>query len=568
MNSTQEQQRNNNFEHLSNEIIYEIFEFLDYFHAYDAFYNLNIRYRNLFIRSSLPLKLNLSYTGKVTFENYCQLVVMHNKHRIKAFCMSTRLCIDHFLMSFSIDSSFIRLEVLTLHRISSNKLIPLLKDLASLPRLFSLTITTEGQVQEPNIIHQLIFALPVLQFCNTSFDWQVERFVKPTLLYTANTLQHLAIDGPYNLDDVRYLLNHTPQLTRLSCYRLLVENNTQLNIPITLPNLTHLHLHLSMSFDQFQQLISNFYHRLEVLRISALAFDEDGDDHLNTDYLHVNRWQQLISSHMPRLHFFDLQCFGKIHRRNSQTYHKLINGFDSLFWIRRGWLFAHHYYEFNSSTWLIFHSIHTLKQREKNVDAIREIATSDPTMAVKYTCRLPHSSRLTLTGTLYKRSYSFVSDLSCIVPLTLLTEIVLICDSFGMNQLINLLHLASNVRLLTLLTSTRCPISDEDTINSIDQESNEDMPNRGLFTLKHVQALMRVCPRLQSLEMTINENYLELIVRFLLLLDTSESHRLCLLRLRDAHYGMVRRLHKMIDVEKLIEQYTLEHISNMAYLWW
>jgi hypothetical protein len=281
---------------------------------------------------------------------------------------------------------------------------------------------------------------------------------------------------------------------------------------------------------------------------------------------------------MPRLRSFDLQCFGRIRRRNYQTYHKLINGFDSLFWITRGWLFAHQYYEFNSSTWLIFYSIHPLKcrsteislrrQREKNVESVRQIVISDPSMAVNYTRRLPHPARLALTGTLYKRKDSFISDLSCIVPLTLLTELVLICDSFRMNQLIELLHLASNVRLLTLLPSTRCPISDEDTIRSMNYESNEDMPNRGLLTLKHVQALMKVCPHLQSLEMTVNENYLELIVRFLLLLDTSKFHRLCLLGLRDAHHGMIRRLHKIIDVEKLTEQYTVEHISNTAYLWW
>jgi len=47
------------FEYLCNEIIYEIFKFLDYFHAYDAFYNLNRRFRHLSIRSPLTLKLNV-----------------------------------------------------------------------------------------------------------------------------------------------------------------------------------------------------------------------------------------------------------------------------------------------------------------------------------------------------------------------------------------------------------------------------------------------------------------------------------------------------------------------------
>ncbi len=91
-----------------------------------------------------------------------------------------------------------------------------------------------------------------------------------------------------------------------------------------------------------------------------------------------------------------------------------------------------------------------------------------------------------------KKISSCIVDHSDMVPIKRLTELVLICDSFRMNQLIELLHLAPNVCLLTLLPSTCCPISAEEAISPINDGNNEETPNRGLLTLKHVQAIIRV----------------------------------------------------------------------------
>jgi hypothetical protein len=47
-------------EHLSSEVIYEIFKFLDLFHIYQSFFHLNARFQKLLTYSYLPIKINIS----------------------------------------------------------------------------------------------------------------------------------------------------------------------------------------------------------------------------------------------------------------------------------------------------------------------------------------------------------------------------------------------------------------------------------------------------------------------------------------------------------------------------
>jgi hypothetical protein len=55
---------------LSNELIYEIFEFLHPHQAFQAFYDLNKRFENLFVYSNLRIKINIISTSKSAFQRY------------------------------------------------------------------------------------------------------------------------------------------------------------------------------------------------------------------------------------------------------------------------------------------------------------------------------------------------------------------------------------------------------------------------------------------------------------------------------------------------------------------
>ncbi|CAF4180402.1 unnamed protein product, partial [Rotaria sordida] len=51
-------------EDLSNELFIEIFNYLDVYHIYQSFYNLNKYLQNLVVNSNFPLKIHLSSISK------------------------------------------------------------------------------------------------------------------------------------------------------------------------------------------------------------------------------------------------------------------------------------------------------------------------------------------------------------------------------------------------------------------------------------------------------------------------------------------------------------------------
>jgi hypothetical protein len=98
-------------ENLSNEFFYEIFEYLDGCEIFQAFSNLNCRFQQLINSSSVLLKINFdcSTTNELRMNIYKQLL-NENKHQILSFRMKSLRQNSEFLSSFSIDSSFDRLE--------------------------------------------------------------------------------------------------------------------------------------------------------------------------------------------------------------------------------------------------------------------------------------------------------------------------------------------------------------------------------------------------------------------------------------------------------------------------
>jgi hypothetical protein len=138
-----------NFEDLSNELIYETFEFLDFHHAFYGFYNLNQRFQNLFI-SNLPIKINISSISKCSFHRYLTHIIIPYAYRIQSLRLSNPFAADMCLSLFPIMTNFTRLETVIINNIQSDYIEEVVNHLSSLSVLSSLTIISIGYIKNQN----------------------------------------------------------------------------------------------------------------------------------------------------------------------------------------------------------------------------------------------------------------------------------------------------------------------------------------------------------------------------------------------------------------------------------
>ena len=325
---------------MSNELLYEIFEYVGIYDAYEAFSNLNTRCQDLIMYSSFPLRINLSFTCKSIFQYRCKHIVRPNIHRIVSLRLSHYLSNNLFFTLFTFDSSFIRLESLILDNFKIDKVVEVLTCLALLPRLFSLShsLSDYGEpVEDAGHFYRLIFRLPVLKYGKFSLG---TCGTPPDLSITDNKqqeyspIEHLIIDGYCRIHELSAILSYTPGLRYFSCKYLSSFESTQIEVSTIPLYLTHLSIeHCLLSFDEFELFVVKICSHLKLLRIST---------RLDIAYLNASRWQRLISCHMYHLSIFDFQHLMRIENvENIQVYHAMINQFVSSFRIERQWFFAH-----------------------------------------------------------------------------------------------------------------------------------------------------------------------------------------------------------------------------------
>jgi len=336
------------FEDLSNDVIYEIFEFLDYFHAYKAFFNLNLRFRNLIINSTLPIQINISSMSRSDFNSYNTDIIKTGRHRINSLRITNPLIYDLVSSPFFILSTFVQLERLFIDKIESNNLQNLVHELISLPLLSSLTITSIDHVENKSTIYCEIFRLPSLKHCKLSLNGWSNNDPLPVAINEYSPIEYLIINHTIYLDELDSLLSYVPQLRRLSLYSLQEpwdKERTKLS-SLVLNYLTHVSLTwASINFDQFQHLIIDLFPTIQVLRISI-------SNNTDTTYMDAKRWKQLILSHIPDLRIFDIRL--EYSYRNPTTNNNniselildaQIDQFTSPFWTERQWFFAQQSYE-------------------------------------------------------------------------------------------------------------------------------------------------------------------------------------------------------------------------------
>ncbi|CAF2192313.1 unnamed protein product [Rotaria magnacalcarata] len=193
------------FESLANEIIYEIFEYLDVYNIYYGFYYLNSRFRNLIINSIFPFQVNFPTISKSDFELYHENVIKPNKYRIKILRLSNPFTVDIILSPPRTICHFIQLEKLIFDNVNSKYLINILKHLIHLPKFHSLILSSIDYIQNPTILFTHIFHLTKLKYCKIFYRTKDNEKIAPLNFNgpIQSSIEYLTIDSHFPYESLR-----------------------------------------------------------------------------------------------------------------------------------------------------------------------------------------------------------------------------------------------------------------------------------------------------------------------------------------------------------------------------
>lgn len=319
------------FEDLPNELLYDIFEFLELSQLHPAFRDLNQRFRSL-LTETMPMRVNLCNTSKSTFDEFYQPVLQHHRRRISFLRIANLFTVDYLFPSIRAVSKLTRLETLTITNLQSTHAGKLLKHLATLPMLSSLTLMLIDEVEDKNKLYRRIFRLPALRYCKLSLLKSVESEALPLAVGQSSDIEQLILNNGCDLQELASLLSYVPRLRRLSLVNIYGTLTDAMEAPATgLAHLTELSIGTSnMTFDELELLVRNHFPCVEVLRFSR-NFEEE--------FLRASRWERLITAHMPRLRVFDICIIVPGSMNETFVHHR--HSFQSPFWLERQWFFSH-----------------------------------------------------------------------------------------------------------------------------------------------------------------------------------------------------------------------------------
>ncbi|CAF1624092.1 unnamed protein product, partial [Didymodactylos carnosus] len=281
-------------EHLSDELILEIFEYLKPHILFDTFYNLNKRFNS--ILNDVHLSIDLKYKmSKTLFDQYCHKILNHKQRRQQIFYLklsNTRTFgqIGLFIKNCCIES-FINLRSLIINNVSLADLKVIASKLKYLQYLYYVKVKRAEPgnplEEEEHYIYNTICAHKSLKICSLLDFGDLLGRIHHDM---TSTLEYVSVDV-HDKHDLVNLIYSFPKIKRLvvSCESTSSSSLVLRHPSIPFgPSLRYFHLtETDILFEEVELLLKSFY------QIQQFSFSSG-----NSDFCNGSRWQNLLSS-MP-----------------------------------------------------------------------------------------------------------------------------------------------------------------------------------------------------------------------------------------------------------------------------
>ncbi|CAF1325834.1 unnamed protein product [Adineta steineri] len=550
------------FENFSNELFYEIFDYLDGNDIFKIFSNLNYRFQHLITCSSIPFTIKFRSHTTSQFIDCCKIVIFPNRHRILSLNLKYESLINNFFKHCIIDSSFTRLQSVVLSNISINRAVILLFYLKSLPNLVSLNMRIKEEMDSDlSDIYRMIFILPSLKYNKLSLflDYGEEDTnisIPLAINEQFSTIEYMVINHTCTLDNLMSVLCHTPQLHHLLCDTLVEEDESNVTNEqsIILSNLVYIRINnCQIDFDRFEMFIKKVSSLLQVLCIKQKY---------NKAYLDPNRWKRLIKNYIPNLHRF-IYKYPKYNDYETTSLDTIFNQFISPFWVNKAWIF-----ELQINNRVISFSIQPYRKIWFDVDGNTDNALT----------RFIPTSQLVISGcSSTEQNQTIIDDFKFLFVAIQFTHLNINCEKVPIEMLIRIIQLLPN---LDSLKVSCMPIMQSAWLFGMDRDLFFQTSTNNKIRKVHLEKIIEIeqlnfllflCSYMQYFQVSFGKDMnLELIVRHILMKTRIYiPHLTCLhLNVQSGNEEIVHNLQKLIDNEKLLNKYTIKCIGDNIILRW
>ncbi|CAM4969866.1 unnamed protein product [Rotaria socialis] len=576
-------------EDLANEIFYDIFEYLDMYHIYKGFFNLNRRFENLIINSNFLHQTNISMIPKNDLEDFHINVIIPNRHRINSLRLSNPFVTPIIFSSPRILLQFIHLKQLVLDNIQMKYLRKIFDCLmhSPLPKLYSLSISIIDCIESLDILFVDLFNLSTLKYCKLKYEtktYEISSFLN-VIKSNSSPIEYLIINGRFPFIALNNLLCCLPQLHYLSINCLADSvgyiGRNKLS-PIQLNYLKYVSLKLDcIRFYQVEEIFKNFFHYIHTLRLTT---------HNDENYLNAKQWEELIISYMPCLRIFDINHTNSVNYDTSR-YRKLINGFNSSFWIEKKWLFTYQHDWSKAYGNLLFYSTDPYRRKdykflwdgdakecshiqESNLNSIQHILIYSYQIKNNDLIYLPNITQITIKHYPRQPNGSITTSLDSMIQLKQVKKLIIQCHDFPFEELIKLLSFTLNLHTLKLKLISL----NENNIRLIQQSENfqyvsktNQVKHLDLFQLcefNQIELIINLFPQLEYLKTGINYKEIQQITRYLLSKTSNKAQHLFFLCISGIPKVFLKKLNVLIKSENLLHDYCIRFINRDLFLWW
>ncbi|CAF1425257.1 unnamed protein product [Adineta ricciae] len=538
-------------EHFSNELFYEIFDYLDGIDIYNTFTDLNYRFHQ-----------NQTQRLGIKYKHFLHM----NKHQIFSLNLSKSTRHGLFFPDFTITSSFIRLQSLSIEGIQLNLLISLLLKLTRLPCLFSLTINGFNTFSNLTNIYRLIYALPKLKynkFCYyddhsfTSLSKAKEKHFSP--------IEYLILDHPCTFQELFSLISYTPHLHRLIFLHkwFIQDENFNKISSIHLPYLSHLTINSYYgTFDDFQIFISKIHCKLTILNLFIVSSD--------ITFLSGDRWQRFLIQYLPHLVEFSFKyslSFDDIHE-NMNFDRNMKNQFNSSFWIQQNWILDVEI-ELNAI-------VYSIKPFWKHFNKNLHWFYQQQNYSMELSNKLSKTTRLVIIYELFNDNmYDLLSYIDHIFNITDIYHLEILEDiSFTeLTEILSVFHQLHSLQLYTFSSKVKISMLNEDILCYITKKQRNSIKQFKLMKLRKIDEmdfLMKLFPRLIYLKINdITHLNVKQFVQHMFNQMNRKSHRylrsICF-RISTMTNDLFEELKQIINQKRIFSCFTIQWRSNEIYI--